>query len=321
MKYRKGDEVEVMRDSFWFPAKIVSVSSHGYVVKYSLYVDLDGKQAVEKRVTQGDVIRPVPPRDKSRKWLAGEVAEVFNGCCWREGKVSKVLKNNRYVIKLFRSILLKQFHESDLRIRKVWHHGNWLEIREVAQNKPTYTSTQPTFDDSCPKVKGRQKHLKNGHCNPNLRFPEQDISSSYIHPFKSSSKEQLISRRVKKRKSSPCAQGCDSDQCSVASCSSNDFSVYLGGNSMSLFDRISDSSDAESSFPSAAKKNPTSYGLQADVRRFELHAYKSTMQALYASGPLSWEQESLLTNLRLSLHISDDEHLLHLRRLMSAQVL
>ncbi|GAA0161407.1 hypothetical protein LIER_17731 [Lithospermum erythrorhizon] len=57
--------------------------------------------------------------------------------------------------------------------------------------------------------------------------------------------------------------------------------------------------------------------MAAEIHRLELHAYRCTMKALYASGPLSWEQESLITNLRISLHISNDEHLMELRILIS----
>ncbi|XP_030534086.1 uncharacterized protein LOC115743451 [Rhodamnia argentea] len=55
------------------------------------------------------------------------------------------------------------------------------------------------------------------------------------------------------------------------------------------------------------------------VHSLELHAYRSILVALYASGPMSWEQEALLTNLRLSLNISNDEHLIELRNLISSR--
>lgn len=53
------------------------------------------------------------------------------------------------------------------------------------------------------------------------------------------------------------------------------------------------------------------------IHRLELHAYHSTLEAMYASGPLSWEQEELLTNLRISLNISNDEHLMGIKNLVS----
>jgi len=64
---------------------------------------------------------------------------------------------------------------------------------------------------------------------------------------------------------------------------------------------------------------PMKEGLPDEIHCLELTAYRSTMAALYASGPLNWEQEILLTNLRLTLHISSDEHLLELKHLMSAR--
>lgn len=124
--------------------------------------------------------------------------------------------------------------------------------------------------------------------------------------------------------STPCWSNEDSNQCSVASCSSNEFADYPEENFHKSYENISNNSDAESSFPTLSRNErmfPSSrQKLEVDIHELELHAYESTVQALYASGPLSWEQESLLTNLRLSLNISDEEHLLQLRHLLSAQV-
>ncbi|KAL4194929.1 hypothetical protein AMTRI_Chr05g70900 [Amborella trichopoda] len=54
------------------------------------------------------------------------------------------------------------------------------------------------------------------------------------------------------------------------------------------------------------------------IHELELRAYRSIMEALYASGPLTWEHEALMTTLRLNLHISIDEHLAELRHLASS---
>lgn len=54
------------------------------------------------------------------------------------------------------------------------------------------------------------------------------------------------------------------------------------------------------------------------IHRLELNAYNDTLQAMYASGHLSWEKEELLTNLRISLNISNDEHLMGIKDLVSA---
>ncbi|KAH0449904.1 hypothetical protein IEQ34_020596 [Dendrobium chrysotoxum] len=57
------------------------------------------------------------------------------------------------------------------------------------------------------------------------------------------------------------------------------------------------------------------------IHWLELDAYRSTLRSLYACGSLSWDQESLLTNLRLALNISNDEHLSELKHLMSTRSL
>ncbi|KAH0886191.1 hypothetical protein HID58_062287, partial [Brassica napus] len=75
-------------------------------------------------------------------------------------------------------------------------------------------------------------------------------------------------------------------------------------------DADSCSSDAESS-----------KGCRQEVRRScrpELSTYRSTLGKLFAQGPLNWDQEASLTDLRLSLDISTDEHLMEIRNLTSS---
>ncbi|CAL9061090.1 unnamed protein product, partial [Musa banksii] len=60
--------------------------------------------------------------------------------------------------------------------------------------------------------------------------------------------------------------------------------------------------------------------LQAEIHQLELNAYRSSLIALHALGPISWEREALMTNLRLMLNISNDEHLMELRNLMHSEM-
>ncbi|XP_008785245.1 uncharacterized protein LOC103703932 isoform X2 [Phoenix dactylifera] len=86
-------------------------------------------------------------------------------------------------------------------------------------------------------------------------------------------------------------------------------------------DLSSHSDDAEISCGSGRESSlPTEEVLPTETHQLELHAYRSTMMALYASGPISWEQEALMTNLRLMLNISNDEHLLELKNLVSSEI-
>ncbi|XP_008786063.1 uncharacterized protein LOC103704514 [Phoenix dactylifera] len=115
----------------------------------------------------------------------------------------------------------------------------------------------------------------------------------------------------------------ENNACSVASCSGNNLPEYTNENTRKYPRDIASSffDDAMSSCPSEAEKKYRCVSedeLAANIHELELHAYQSTVKAFYALGPLSWEQESLLTNLRLSLHISNEEHLHQLRHLLSA---
>lgn len=78
---------------------------------------------------------------------------------------------------------------------------------------------------------------------------------------------------------------------------------------------VSEQSHESESEPSYSAKE----GVPEEIHCLELNAYQSALAALYASGPLNWEQETLLTNLRLMLHISNDEHFLELKQLTSAR--
>ncbi|XP_004287366.1 PREDICTED: uncharacterized protein LOC101310150 [Fragaria vesca subsp. vesca] len=117
----------------------------------------------------------------------------------------------------------------------------------------------------------------------------------------------------------------DTVTCSVGSCSIGSNDPYKSPHhvsSGSTGDFKDQFCDAESvchlGYEEGNSVLPTKKELAAEIHRLELQAYRCTIEALHASGPLSWEQEELVTNLRLSLHISNDEHLMELRNLISA---
>lgn len=118
----------------------------------------------------------------------------------------------------------------------------------------------------------------------------------------------------------------DSVTCSVGSCSiasSNSYKLRYAVSAGPLEDVDGLLDDAESFCERRYEEGNWSLSTQeellAEIHRLELHAYRCTIEALHASGPLSWEQEELMTNLRLSLHISNDEHLMELRNLISSE--
>ncbi|XP_031287151.1 uncharacterized protein LOC116145857 [Pistacia vera] len=383
-KLRNGSSVEVLRREHdpggsWFPGTIISASRNHYVVKYKFLVNHKREPVLEK--VHVEDVRPQPPHETGKRWMVSDIAEVFDSQCWRVGKVAKVLRKNWFVIRLFGSIQLKEFHECNMRIQQSWHNNKWSVIGKVARDKQftAHNHSKHSSDlffsvplkqivkESRSRGKDRNGCYEKKHDHSNKYCQMRTINRSFAYHCETSSNDLLPAESHKKRKSGPCAGGCngtmigtlplyeqvgnihsprarmldvemvnatnnrlhvssmphwsneDSNECSIASCSSNDFP----DSHRESLENESNNSDAESSFPSLSGKKhifpSPRYNLDVDIHELELHAYESTVQALYASGPLSWEQESLLTNLRLSLNISDDEHLLQLRHLLSSQ--
>ncbi|KAE8704037.1 hypothetical protein F3Y22_tig00110462pilonHSYRG00556 [Hibiscus syriacus] len=402
MNFRKGNMVEVLRREddddpcgSWFTGKIVSASGENHVVRYKLLMDHKEKQVVEK--VQRKDVRPLPPSVNGKSWAVGDVAEVFDIRCWKAGKVAKVLKNNhRFIVKLFGSIQLKEFHASSLRIRQSWDGKKWMAIGKVAKCKDLtrnrtlkfpyrsggflfrtslHLSETPRYREGMHKdeadnltvcmsmratSKGHDRQSKGIKLNPiiggSLRKRKSphwsrgwidktlrrtcplfnqvdDISFPHVGVDEKDIKRSINRNNRMENAPSFCSYDSwrpvlsaeDSDQCSVASCSSNHVADYASQISRRTLENTPDNSEAESSFPySCDKRDQPSSSVSDkvfDIHGLELRAYKSTVKALYASGPLTWGQEFLLTNLRLSLNISDEEHLLQLRNLLSDQVL
>jgi ENT domain len=59
--------------------------------------------------------------------------------------------------------------------------------------------------------------------------------------------------------------------------------------------------------------------MEIEAHKLALDAYRTTMVALHAKGFISWEQEAMLSNLRLFLNISIDEQQSVLRSLPSSR--
>ncbi|KAJ6711729.1 JHL25H03.10-LIKE PROTEIN [Salix purpurea] len=157
-------------------------------------------------------------------------------------------------------------------------------------------------------------------------YPNEILGENYVHSSFHIGKVELSRMDVGRNNDGSILESSisvDTDSCmsSVGSCSA----VGSYGHNLccpSLCDKNLEDlhSDAESSNGSEyEKKDSPSYDEKfgVEVHRSRLHGYCSTVEALYSSGPLSWEDEENLTTLRDELHISDDEHLMVLKKLTS----
>ncbi|KAM7490290.1 hypothetical protein LguiA_033211 [Lonicera macranthoides] len=168
-----------------------------------------------------------------------------------------------------------------------------------------------------------------------VTYPRENLGEEYMHTSfsnRSNGYYELKGRKLNigcsPARSSELSDS-DSDECSVGSCSGISRSPNIFSRRFLAFrcrDPDTLCSDAESCNCSGQEEGencsdfPRDEELTDSIHRLELHAYQCTVGALYASGPLTWDKEALLTNLRITLHISNDEHLMELKNLISAGV-
>ncbi|KAJ1293216.1 hypothetical protein BS78_01G051200 [Paspalum vaginatum] len=267
-------------------------------------VFISGGNFHSKKVQDDYVSRPNQPAvvQTRCKWIIGDVTEVLDRNTWKLGKILKMLKNNYFVIRLADCIQLKEFHISSLRIP---------HALEAPQSKPF-----PAAD----KATRRGQPADMGH-------GAYELGSSGMKRKAAADGSQHLSKRAHLNGAGAMAdsylqsssQAIEDAECSVASCSVNDLRHLDNGGAGKR--RAAARSgclpdDAMSSCPCTS--GAWEEDKAVDVHGLELEAYRSTVRALYASGPLTWEQEALLTNLRMSLNISNEEHLLQLKRLLSS---
>ncbi|KAJ0251890.1 ENT domain-containing protein [Hirschfeldia incana] len=344
MRFKKGSRVEVFSNKeapygAWRCAEIISGNGHTYNVRFFSFHE----EAVMERVPR-KVIRPCPPQVDVERWEAGELVEVLDSFCWKAATVRQELCGKYYVVRLLGTPAEFTFHKANIRVRQSWQDERWVAIGKISGSKSSLVTGSDVQRKLQPQVNSTRLHepsvvsarmLKRS--SPNS-WPEC-AESCTGNPKKIRSLErktdccQMV--RVRSKGSSESVRAgslvddaCyDSDACSVGSCSAaSDDESNIPPCMLDGSDQQADSCSSEAeSFcvigeDVRRKRSLAGEGVRRSCRS-ELYTYRSTLGDLFASGPLSWEQETSLTDLRLSLNISDDEHLMeeHCRLLRGMQ--
>ncbi|KAL8255910.1 hypothetical protein R6Q59_030977 [Mikania micrantha] len=338
MRFKKGSKVEVMNKEVpasWCVGEIISGNGNAYNVRYN------GYEAVEK--VSRRFIRPFPPAICSQNWVTGDIVEVFDENSWKTATVSKILKGCQLLVRPHGFSHEIRTQKTNVRARKSWRDGQWISVGKISGGNGVEPKICHKKDDCSLVYNGaRLSNLKRSSpfCSSlieakKVKLVEKDGSQSQRHvshhsiekvdafegnEYMQASLNNCLNGNYETKKRKIYGIGrrilepneFDTDLCSVGSCSvpSDD------PNKLSSHNDADDlCSDGESFNTSRVE-----HEVAAHVHRLELHAYRSTLEALYASGPLSWEKEALLTNLRINLNISNDEHLTELRQLISSGV-
>ncbi|KAL2338330.1 hypothetical protein Fmac_012776 [Flemingia macrophylla] len=325
--WRAGDVVEVFQNCSWKMATILKVLGKNYIV-----VRLLGS-SLEFQVSKFDI--RVRQSWQDDKWII--VGKGSAGCENRK-RSSAQLQKTATKAKLSGSIYYRpeKKKSSILESQLVsFKQGTYSQVEAYAEPPPKFWALE-NDDGRCHKTRVRNppKPLKQVQ---GVGFPRVAVAEECVPGSVNNRKTRISNMMDIERRKQTVAVGCpfgenlesnhaDSITCSVGSCSittRNSYKLQFPVSAGPFEDVDSSFSDAESvcerGYEEGNCSPPTQEELAAEIHRLELHAYRCTIEALHASGPLSWEQEALMTNLRLSLHISNDEHLMELRNLISSE--
>lgn len=346
MKFQKGSKVEVMNKTelptSWCVAEVVSVNKNTYNLRYDCF---PGVEEVSR-----EFIRPCPPNN-SQSWVAGDIVEAFDDNSWKTATVCNVYHGGHFSLRLHGFVHKINVHKSKVRARQSWHYGQWVPLVKISGSYGDMNGrkmVEPNFHAKLglqipmPNSKNNKENENNLLVYIDGEFQESQVASSKrASPFCSSILEASPNKLKASKKGKVDVFACPEEKniqqpfsfynniqnviyekesklkphesnnidCSVGSCSDGSYKLSSGPHGRAI------SSDTESFNTSRDEE-----GVTENLHNLELHAYRSTLEALYASGPLSWDKEALLTNLRINLHISNDEHLKELRNLISLGV-
>ncbi|XP_078177342.1 uncharacterized protein LOC144571838 isoform X1 [Carex rostrata] len=290
-RFKKGSQVEVFYCGNWRPAKIVWGNGRTYIVQYNHCHFSSSSGSNTSEVVYADrvprkALRPLPPvKEKANEWAPGDMVEVLVHGSWKPAKVTGVAYGKEYyfvsLLDNCRELAIKKLN---LRKQRKWENGKWVTIKKDSGNgtdsKKRKLSSE-VFDEICKKQRISQKVM---------------LSEKY----RNSSFENV------------------STVSSTGSCSTS------GRMYQHLVTSYAEDDDAMSSFVPeketlCMEKEKREREMERAAHKLELDAYHATIAALHTNRCITWEQELMLSNLRLLLNISNDEQKSVLRSLASSR--
>ncbi|KAJ6844472.1 uncharacterized protein M6B38_292760 [Iris pallida] len=353
MRFKKGAKIEVFNkkevpSGSWWPAEILSGNGHTYWVRYGRS---SGDMGADVARVPRKAIRPCPPPVEGLgSWVVGDIIEVFNNCSWKLAQVSRLDGGDCFFVRHLGSSTEFLAHVSDIRVRQSWQNNDWVvilkdchkfgDIMATKLKKRPRVCSVPDETGACRKIRiiekgGTYQRMVAGSAQllnekvDAVASPREMLGEKYMHAslnsrtgFSETHREEGITNAVDNSYYSLRLKCSDTESVtsSVGSCSAST-SPYR---SPHCVDGLTPDIDSSNDFGSPSWSGrelsfPSKEELAEQIHQLELNAYRCTIVALYASGPISWDQEAMMTNLRLMLHISNDEHLLEIRSLISAE--
>ncbi|KAK9071936.1 hypothetical protein SSX86_008367 [Deinandra increscens subsp. villosa] len=338
MKYKRGSIVEVSCYQSWRCARIVSGKGGNYTVSYDVYPGFTNKDDVECVSVKS--IRLCPPLlEVSESWVPGDVAEVFHNLSWKMAIVLKDFDWDQFLVRLVGSLHEFEVTKSELRVRQSYQNGEWIVIgkdqdQHERDGKWNLYMKDPCFDTQNnhhlmeSRIVSSKTLKRTSHCC----YSQDERNKKRAKKLGTAEKEGRLTRvlgtspekmdAVANRKKY--INKTYESESSSGSCSNNSYKQYeIYHGTRFVEDHESDAESVcqieyhEESQSQETDESPTNEAVADEVHKLELSTYHCTMVALHALGPLNWEKETMVTNLRMSLHISNDEHSIMLKNLIS----
>ncbi|CAL5091088.1 unnamed protein product [Urochloa decumbens] len=311
-----GDVTEVLDHNSWRLGKITEVLNYDYFV-----IRLVG--FIQPREFHISCLRIPHNYDSKNLTVADRVSEL--------SKPSRLVDRSSYHSKFAMEQDPRAYEEDDQNTRRKAANGCGLASARTVKRKLEASTMPPDHlvrTGKKQKVAAYEVRQVTKNVLPLKMSAKNDIDGDHFYRPLSGRCNDLAKNNNTKRKpdckvlhsSEIPLHIKEENECSVASCSINYLECCTIDDKQSVGICSCFPDDAMSACPPmSAQENNDVYGsdLHMNVHELELQAYQSTIRAFHAAGPLTWEQESLLTNLRLSLNISNEEHLLQLRHLLS----
>ncbi|KAL5199354.1 hypothetical protein ABZP36_020557 [Zizania latifolia] len=326
MRFLKGSKVEVLQEAevplcSWRGAEIVLGNAQSFYVRYDPS-PVDSGVTVE-RVSRR-LIRPCLSQDDPVRRASGNIFEAFDNYSWKIAEMD----STRCFGCSFRGQPECGNFGSKLSKHRKNHNAFEGVISRGMKRKSSAMSTYPT--QFCETTKRLQTPHQDGRhslqvagVSPHLSKEVDAVDSSCFMLGEKYTHASLNRRKNGVRKinlagvNSSDTESISSSvgSCSPSSSSKHFYSAYQSGDICSRTD------DVEASMSERETSQHDKNIAKEETHLLELNAYRATMLALYICGSISWEQEALLTNLRLTLNISTNEHIAELRNLISSAVI
>lgn len=328
-RFHKGNRVEVFSQGevpsgSWRYGVIESGNGHTYYIHYECPADTLG--APVQRVPRKS-IRPCPPVVVIESWEAGNFVEVFDSSSWKYGEVLRATDVDLFSVRLLGTSQKVQARKSCLRLPQAWQDEKWVKIQkvngEIENRNPDHQATKRAYHKLEKDSKMRLTRNDNYPTECEAGFEMSDmVSPRNLKRGSPCNLTRGAGRKFRAVEKDGKPQRPIPEIGMHASIKNRD----TGFSEIEMKRRIRNgdtrfvSNDAERSACSVGSSDTSSKEETVDeTNKLALDAYYHTMESLRALGYLTWEQEEMITDLRLKLNISNDQHLMELRKLVSAQ--